>query len=1361
MSTAAVAGTAALVTDEFDERARWCRAGIVNVHRYAQTTFDFQDGRVVLRGANGSGKTRAMDMLFPHLLSGDRRKMGSGTSAQVTVDTLMKKMIGSVTNRVGYVWAECRRVDGSYLTVGAFFKYNTSTNTSTIAYFVTPLQVGMELPLVDGINPLSRDKLTELVGAHRITDRGAEHRERVAKELYGVIDGRGMERFRAYLDLLYKLRAPDIGVRIEAGEFTRMLTESLPPLSDEVLAGAGEDMDGLADARVEQQRLEQQAQQVKGALALYADYAATILTTAARRIDEAAAAGEIARATEAEATEDARSTAAVHKDAQQKQSHAKTVAATLDSQIRAIERSSAYKGLEDLNEKAGTVAAKKETADATLSNWSTARAAVLDSATTAKAAAKDVERRAQQVQEAIERLRFVAALAQITADIPDVTSRSTTVGMPSRTVRVKSDDAELEETAPDLITVTVVPDPVDSVQTRISAVREAASAKRDTAAARRSAAQQLDDDEYTVRSFEQSASESQKRAAEAAKDEEDDAESARAARKELAGKWVAWAHEEKVLDMFRGFAWADSIINSLLMDENAELPDLGLLDRFAGTVALDARNRVAERFANLNVAATAIEEQRSAFVDERQSLKDGKTTLTPDAQPWATCQTGTQFWQAVDFRPDVPSHVRAAVETALNASGILGAVIRNAGAVLLNDELIVSAYGATARHGLSGILIPDKDTDQSVSAILDRIGFDDENHSVNINSDGSFRVGPTQGKPAVSQEARFIGQASQERARIMRIAELTVLIEEVGVKLGQLRIDREAAARVNESIDTLVDQSPSSRPALEADSAAAQSAKVSDARGTELKAADEKAVRARSEWDARMRTHRGVCEHAGLPWTVEALQASKDASASAEGGCDAAARPFDELTGATGRFAEAAQKRDESENEAVRIGALAVTTWIAWHSADAEMEQLRKSLGPEAETIMEDLGRLKAELVDQTAALSSLDAVLPVLQGKAIAAQIGHTAACEKTAIVEQMTREQQQRLRNLCSLPGVLAAGTRGHVGAVPETDLRDWLRSIIGRVPKVDVNQVLGIENQMPDVPRDYVIITRFDDEVLLIELSDADGTHSLAEAAVNLEERAITGRTALTREDHERFKKYILEGVAEDLRQSMLLAEDSIRETSKRVSQYRTSNNIGVKLRMNPNDTLGTELVRIRELVRIADPIRTEAETTELSLLLREVVEQQYAIDPSAGYEAALSKALDYRNWFAVDAIVLGPELGQERGIKGAGLSSGELRYVSYLTLICAADAHMLAMSPRVPRLILLDDAFAMVDSVGRQNLMKVIVERDIDFVMTGFDLWLAFPDVPGLDLYEIRTHGEDVPASAVHYHWDGRRRSLMAV
>ncbi len=46
---------------------RWkpSRAGILNVWEYDDQTFDFGDGRLVLRGRNGSGKSNALALLFP------------------------------------------------------------------------------------------------------------------------------------------------------------------------------------------------------------------------------------------------------------------------------------------------------------------------------------------------------------------------------------------------------------------------------------------------------------------------------------------------------------------------------------------------------------------------------------------------------------------------------------------------------------------------------------------------------------------------------------------------------------------------------------------------------------------------------------------------------------------------------------------------------------------------------------------------------------------------------------------------------------------------------------------------------------------------------------------------------------------------------------------------------------------------------------------------------------------------------------------------------------------------------------------------------------------------------------------------
>jgi hypothetical protein len=93
--------------------------------------------------------------------------------------------------------------------------------------------------------PLSRDALTELVGAERITDSPGVHRERVRTEVFGLDGDAGRDRYDGLLQLLHTLRAPDVGNRIDEGRLQQILLESLPPLHEEALLRAGEQLDGL------------------------------------------------------------------------------------------------------------------------------------------------------------------------------------------------------------------------------------------------------------------------------------------------------------------------------------------------------------------------------------------------------------------------------------------------------------------------------------------------------------------------------------------------------------------------------------------------------------------------------------------------------------------------------------------------------------------------------------------------------------------------------------------------------------------------------------------------------------------------------------------------------------------------------------------------------------------------------------------------------------------------------------------------------------------------------------------------------------------------------------------------------------
>src|ERR1700688_514265 len=59
------------------ERFKPSRAGVINVWDYVDEEWAFADGRLALRGHNGSGKTKALEVLFPFVLDGvaDSRRL--------------------------------------------------------------------------------------------------------------------------------------------------------------------------------------------------------------------------------------------------------------------------------------------------------------------------------------------------------------------------------------------------------------------------------------------------------------------------------------------------------------------------------------------------------------------------------------------------------------------------------------------------------------------------------------------------------------------------------------------------------------------------------------------------------------------------------------------------------------------------------------------------------------------------------------------------------------------------------------------------------------------------------------------------------------------------------------------------------------------------------------------------------------------------------------------------------------------------------------------------------------------------------------------------------------------------------------
>ncbi|WP_394329389.1 hypothetical protein [Nocardiopsis sp. CNR-923] len=336
-------------TDPADApRYRLERAGIRNVWQYDDQVLDFAEGRLLLRGRNGAGKSKALEMLLPFLLDGDVRRLDTTGTNRTSLRWLMSEgsrpartpdpeetgpdLLGGAdladesepaedggpSTRLGYLWVEfttdrgdrgldaaarggtassllaaalpAERTDAApdpdgpprHLTLGAAVLAAGDVDPRCV-FFVTDRRVGHDLELVTDDRPKPVDRLRSELGADNCFTSPVAYRARVMNALFGIDDS---VRYRNLVHLLYRLRRPTIGDRLEAGELVSVLSEALPPMDDSVLDEVARNIADLEQARVEKDALSRAGAGVADFLADYRGYLVHALRARAAAVRE-------------------------------------------------------------------------------------------------------------------------------------------------------------------------------------------------------------------------------------------------------------------------------------------------------------------------------------------------------------------------------------------------------------------------------------------------------------------------------------------------------------------------------------------------------------------------------------------------------------------------------------------------------------------------------------------------------------------------------------------------------------------------------------------------------------------------------------------------------------------------------------------------------------------------------------------------------------------------------------------------------------------------------------------------------------------------------------------------------------------
>lgn len=235
--------------------SRWQanKIGLINFWYYDEQEFPFVKGRMLLRGANGSGKSVTMQSVVPLLLDGNMspERLDPFGSRDRKMSSYLLDEDDEREERTGYLYLEFKRRDSDvYLTIGMGIRARKNKPLDKWYFSLTDgRRVGKDFFLYKDMGDkvtLSKKELEHRVAeGGKVFDRQTDYMEYVNRQVFGFDT---VEEYKELVDLLIQLRTPKLSKDFKPSVINDILSDSLQPLSDDDLrpmAEAIENMDAM------------------------------------------------------------------------------------------------------------------------------------------------------------------------------------------------------------------------------------------------------------------------------------------------------------------------------------------------------------------------------------------------------------------------------------------------------------------------------------------------------------------------------------------------------------------------------------------------------------------------------------------------------------------------------------------------------------------------------------------------------------------------------------------------------------------------------------------------------------------------------------------------------------------------------------------------------------------------------------------------------------------------------------------------------------------------------------------------------------------------------------------------------------
>lgn len=265
--------------------------------------------------------------------------------------------------------------------------------------------------------------------------------------------------------------------------------------------------------------------------------------------------------------------------------------------------------------------------------------------------------------------------------------------------------------------------------------------------------------------------------------------------------------------------------------------------------------------------------------------------------------------------------------------------------------------------------------------------------------------------------------------------------------------------------------------------------------------------------------------------------------------------------------------------------------------------------------------------------------------------------------------------------------------------------------------------------------------------------------------LEGAILESQSYISTQERHLFEDILLKTVGNKIRDRIDSSKKWVAKMNDIMKNTQMDSNLSFQLEWKNKQAFTEDELDTKELVRLFQidpgmikPSDSEKLITHFRSKIKKELEYSDSYD---SYTNIISRVLDYRNWFEFK-LYYKRKSGEKKELTNKVFfifSGGERAKSMYVPLFAAVYAKLLSAKENSLRIIALDEAFAGVDNDNIREMFNILTKLNLDYILTSQALWGDYDTIKDLSICELIKDEQAKAVGVRRYHWNGQVKEFL--